>query len=131
MLGDSPSLVDFSVTGEEDISYNCIGWSVGRLEHVWPPDLEPGDERAVFDAFYQEAGFVLSEALPGEEADAIALYSSDLGPQHAARRLATDPAWWESKLGKDIRIVHRLEELEGGIYGRVVAFYTRQKGANE
>ena len=31
--------------------------------------------------------------------------------------------WWRSKLGTGVLIWHRLSELEGGRYGRIVAYY--------
>ncbi len=55
----------------------------------------------------------------------VALYATAAGPQHAARRDKAFPLWWESKLGLNVRVMHRLEELEGGSYGDVVAFYIR------
>jgi len=39
--------------------------------------------------------------------------------------------WWESKLGREIRIIHRLEQLEGGEYGDVYRCYWKEdKTAN-
>ena len=107
---------DWRVTGEYCTSYNCIAWSVGVTdEFLWPFD----DEEA-YDHFYEGYGYVRVE---DEETADIAMWVSPSGDAvHAARRVAG--GWWESKIGKTERILHRLDDLDGS-YGRVFKFYRR------
>ena len=46
-------------------------------------------------------------------------HGSISGPGHGPR--------WESKCGGDLRIQHALNELIGGLYGRVLAFYNKSR----
>jgi hypothetical protein len=93
---------------------------------VWPPAYFPGDPLAAMDAFYAGLGFKRVEQAPAD-GDVVALYAHEGRPTHVALRTAADPDWWESKLGKDCRIIHRLEELVGDQYGTILAYYVRSK----
>jgi len=106
------------VTGKVSTVYNCISWTVGVTDR-W---LWPGGTVADFDTFYRGFGFVRSGDGP------IAAWGHSIsnmthgcisGPGHGPR--------WESKCGSDLRIQHGLNELVGSTYGRVVAFYRRNR----
>jgi hypothetical protein len=109
------------VTGEISHVYNCISWTVGVTDR-W---LWPGDALTSFDVFYRGFGFIRasdgSVAAWGRSASAMT-HGSISGPGHGPR--------WESKCGPDLRIQHGLNELAGGSYGRVVAFYRKSRTLN-
>jgi hypothetical protein len=106
------------VTGEASIVYNCISWTVG-VANRW---LWPGNSLANFDAFYRGFGFVPAGDGPiagwGHSTSKMT-HGSISGPGHGPR--------WESKCGPDLRIQHGLDELAGSTYGRVAAFYRRNR----
>jgi hypothetical protein len=115
---------DWRVTGEACATYNCIAWSVGVVGR-W---LWPSDDAAAFDGFYSSYGYV--PLAPGESADKadVAFWvSADGEATHGCRRVAGE--LWESKLGSSLRILHRLDELEGATYGRPVKLYRRATAA--
>lgn len=118
-----PNLQRWSVTGEEDDNYNCIGWSLGGEQFGW---VWPGDSIADFDALYESQGYIVSDNdHPERGKRKIALFCDAEGvPTHAAREVA-DGGWWESKKGHQHRILHRLAELEGGFYGNVQRRYEK------
>lgn len=116
-----PSLAEFSITGEPDVRYNCVGWSVG--ESCW---IEPGSDLARVDRFYRRRGFHrVKESAARQEV--VAVFALARQFTHVARRIGGDAEWWESKLGRSWRIVHRLRELAGDRYGAVVRFYATGK----
>ena len=85
----------------------------------------------VMHLFYTSIGMqrVVTEPDPGtKDVTVVALFGRATEPTHAARRDAEDGTWWQSKLGSSWRIMHRLEELEGGMYGDVVAYFIRAGG---
>ena len=99
-------------------AYNCIAWTVG-ITNRW---LWPGSSLAHFDTFYRGYGFVRSGNGPiavwGHSTSGMT-HGSVSGPGHGPR--------WESKCGQDLRIQHGLNELTGGLYGRVLGFYIRSR----
>jgi len=114
---------DWRVTGPCATNTNCIAWSVGD-DKDW---LWPGDSVKDFDVFYKQHGLVpLKPGEPPEKAD-VALWAKDGAPTHACRHLTGD--WWESKLGRLCRIVHRLHDLEDSSYGAPIKYY--RKGTPE
>jgi len=73
------------------------------------------------------------QVLPDSEDPAVAdvaefsAYPGSATGDHWSRHLAGE--WWESKLGGNLRIIHRLSDLEGERYGRVHKFYRRAASA--
>jgi hypothetical protein len=106
------------VTGDVSRVYNCISWTVGVTDR-W---LWPGSSIADFDAFYRGFGFARAGDGPiaawGHSTSNMT-HGCVSGPGHGPR--------WESKCGADLRIQHGLNELVGASYGRVVAFYRRNR----
>lgn len=106
------------VTDNASWAYNCIAWTVG-ITNRW---LWPGSSLAHFDTFYRGYGYVRSGNGPitawGHSTSGMT-HGSVSGPGHGPR--------WESKCGGDLRIQHGLNELSGGLYGRVLAFYTKAR----
>ncbi len=104
------------VTDNATWAYHCIAWTVG-ITNRW---IWPGGSLAHFDTFYHGYGFVRSGNGPiaawGSSTSAMT-HGSVSGHGHGPR--------WESKCGADLRIQHGLNELVGGMYGHVVAFYSR------
>jgi hypothetical protein len=104
------------VTDNASSAYNCIAWTVG-ITNRW---IWPGGSLAHFDTFYRGYGFVRLGNGPiaaWGTSTAGMTHGSVSGPGHGAR--------WESKCGRDLRIQHGLNELVGGLYGRVLAFYSK------
>ena len=80
------------------------------------------------DELYCSYGFAVTNKNNAE----VALYgwyyaeknALTLAPQHAAVRIYG--SWYESKLGPNVQITHRMEALEGPTYGHAgVRFYAR------
>jgi len=111
---------DWLVTGEACRKYNCISWSAGiTSEWAWPGDTAPA-----FDKFYLSYGYVPLAAGESEDKAVIAYWEDAKGGStHGCRRVAGDI--WESKLGSSLRILHRLNELEGDSYGHVAKLFRR------
>ena len=105
------------VSGGRTSKYNCISWTIGVTRRwIWP-----GSNIQDFDKFYASHGCIRSSYGP------IAIWGHNpsnmshgciSGPDHGPR--------WESKCGGDLRIQHGLNELVGGSYGQVLAFYNRE-----
>jgi hypothetical protein len=104
------------VTDSANPAYNCIAWTVG-ITNRW---IWPGSSLVHFDTFYRGYGFAQSSNGPiavwGHSSSGMT-HGSISGPGHGPR--------WESKCGGDLRIQHGLNELAGGLYGRVLAFYSK------
>ncbi|MBM3240488.1 RHS repeat-associated core domain-containing protein [Candidatus Poribacteria bacterium] len=123
---------EWSITGERTREYNCIAWSCGILDRwVWDEvdqQTEGGNgNRTVevedFDGFYKKKGYQESKNCDPEcKKRKIALFVKNGNPTHAARETA-DSGWWESKRGSNVRIMHRLSQLEGRVYGNVKKCY--------
>jgi hypothetical protein len=111
---------DWRVTGEACDRYNCVSWSVGSTRNsAWP-----GDAAADFDEFYLSYGYIpLPAGEPPGNADAAYLKDAGGAPTHSCRRVAGDI--WESKFGASLRVLHRLDEIEGEAYGFVGGLYRR------
>lgn len=121
-----PNLTEYSVTHSLDKDWNCIGWSLCSVQEGW---VWPGDNVQDFDFLYGQHGWQPSEnCLPEDGKKKIALFCKDDVPTHAAKQVEGD--WWESKLGRGPRIIHRLNEIEGDIrpddYGNVYKCYERK-----
>ena len=113
---DFPLLdVDFTiVTDEPSGAYNCISWTVG-VTNYWH---WPGSTLADFDNFYNQ--FNLIRKTKGHvaawgHADNNMTHGCISGPSHGP--------CWESKCGSLARIQHCLNELNGPVYGHVIAYY--------
>ena len=120
------------MSGPPDEGYNCVGWTVDRLDaFLWPPAWFSGDPFDAFDAFYASHGFARAADSP-PSGDVIAVYGRPGEPLHVARRVLADAdGWWESKLGRSVRIVHRLRDLDGGVYGHVLCYYAPGSAGGE
>jgi hypothetical protein len=111
-LNVNQAIVTDNATG----AYNCIAWTVG-ITNRW---LWPGGSLAHFDAFYRDYGFARSGNGP------IAAWGHSIsGMTHGSVSGTGHGPRWESKCGPDLRIQHGLNELTGGQYGRVLAFYSK------
>ncbi len=132
--GNFPNIKRWSVTGQSTTRYNCIEWSLCKEnEWVWKQVDQFGDkdgtvEVSDFDEFYKRNGFTpcgttSSECKPECKKRKVALFCKDGKPKHAAKETQDD--WWESKLGRSIKIIHRLPQLEGGAYGNVCRCYCK------
>ena len=128
-----PNLVsgDWCVTAPASATYNCIAWTVGVTSRwVWDEVDKAGDgdgtvSVADFDAFYGQHGLQpVVNATPAHPQ--VALFGNSSGPTHAA--VISDKAcgggiMFESKRGQNIRILHVVSQLEGGIYGNIIKYY--------
>jgi hypothetical protein len=111
--------VDFTiVTDEPSGAYNCISWTVG-VTNYWH---WPGPTLANFDSFY--AQFNLIRKTKGHVA---AWGHADNNMTHGCISGSTHGPCWESKCGSLARIQHCLNELNGPVYGHVIAYYGYKK----
>ncbi len=129
-------------TSPDTKKYNCIAWAVGvderpwwpgaKPDMYWPPGFPEESTLSVFKATFASLGYELCDDGNIESGyEKIVLYAKGNEPTHAARQLK-DGRWW-SKCGKNVDIVHNLEELEGPCYGNVAMFFRRpllHKGGN-
>jgi hypothetical protein len=117
---DFPLLdVDFTiVTDEPSGAYNCISWTVG-VTNFWH---WPGSTLANFDSFY--AQFNLIRKAKGVVA---AWGHADNNMTHGCISGPTHGPCWESKCGSLARIQHCLNELNGPVYGHVIAYYNYKR----
>ncbi|HEX4876417.1 MAG TPA: hypothetical protein VFV31_07065 [Chitinophagaceae bacterium] len=107
--------VDFTiVTGEPTGVYNCISWTVG-VTNYWH---WPGSQLSDFDNFY--AQFNLIRKTKGHVA---AWGHSNSNMTHGCISGPSHGPCWESKCGSLARIQHCLNELNGPVYGHVIAYY--------
>jgi len=128
-----PNLVDgdWCVTAPATPTYNCIAWTIGDTSKwIWNEvDTVYGDNDGTisvsdFDAFYQAHGFTPVENQTPTDRK-IALFTKGGAPQHGAviSSHVCGVTLFESKRGKNIRIAHVLEQLEGGLYGNIEKYY--------
>ncbi len=108
------------VTDDETSVYNCIAWTVGiDWRNCWP-----GYSIAEFDVFYNGYGYTRASTGPiavwanGGDTNRMT-HGSISGPAHGPR--------WESKCGAGLRFQHGLNELQGALYGQVVAYYATSR----
>lgn len=115
--------------------YNCIAWAAGASDEPWWPTADPNVAywpasvpqevtMAAFIAVFRTIGYEPCPdgvAEPGYEK--VTVYARDGVPTHAARRLYDE--WWTSKLGHDQDIAHRLDALDGPVYGSPAVFLRR------
>lgn len=125
----------YRITSPPTDEYNCFAWAAGNTDRwwsprafdpfFWPASIPRDTSITSFQAAYAAVGYVLSSDSvfrPGTEK--IALYAkSSEDVTHAARQLGVE--WWTSKLGRGVDLEHRLHDLEGDMFGRVVAFLER------
>jgi hypothetical protein len=107
------------VTAEQSGVYNCISWTVGVTNRwIWP-----GETLALFDKFYKGLGFVRDDA--NGEVAAWGFNASSM--THGS--IAVGGRWWESKCGRDLRILHEKDELVGASYGHIITRYRKARDA--
>jgi hypothetical protein len=121
----------FRETSPADVRYNCFAWAFGVTaqwwdpRHIWP---EGCPRELSIKAFMETFGALGYEPCGDGRRqkgwEKIALYAKGDEPTHAARQLTSGR--WTSKLGKNIDIEHRVRDLEGPCYGKVVAYFSRR-----
>ncbi|MBI9075948.1 MAG: hypothetical protein JEZ02_11085 [Desulfatibacillum sp.] len=108
------------VTDNKTSLYNCIAWTVD-VDWDW---LWPGPTIEQFDVFYKGYGFVRASSGPV----AVWAKNGDLNQMtHGCISGEGHGPRWESKCGAGLRIQHGLNELQGVIYGQVVAYYAKSR----
>jgi hypothetical protein len=120
-------------TSPPDPKYNCIAWSVNDTtrfwwpDHLayWPDDVPPNDSLDAFVHMYSKLGYSLTDLVPKEDAEAVAIYGAGFRVKHAARR-STDSPLWKSKLGEAFDIEHTLNAIEAGLYGSLLAIMVKK-----
>jgi type VI secretion system secreted protein VgrG len=129
----------YKVTSPESRRYNCIAWSLGRVDmwiwpdpnFFWPANIEINLKLSSFVDLYQMFGYITSENEKLEEGyEKIAIYMNpEIGiVTHGARQ--TELGKWSSKLGPYKDIEHNtLESLTGPDYG-IVAMIMKRKITN-
>lgn len=115
--------------------YNCIAWALGfddrpwwpaKPDMYWPRDCPDEPTISAFTAAFATLGYEPCDDWCLEKGyEKIALYVNANGPTHAARQLKN--GCWTSKCGGNVDIEHKLRDLEGPLYGKVVMFFRRLK----
>ncbi len=132
-----PDLVDFNVTSESTLRYNCFVWALGDdsqwiaptgYYNYWPEDIPNELTLDTIAELFRQAGYeVCGDGSLEAGYEKVAIYVKDGVPTHAARQLGDGR--WTSKLGKYEDIEHdSLDALQGegfGEYGRVEVFMSR------
>lgn len=128
----------FNVTSPDTWRYNCIAWAVGDINRWWwpahPDAYWPNgclEEVTIlaFERMFATLGYEPCNIGRRESGyEKIVLYALKDQPTHAARQLKNGR--WTSKLGKNVDIEHKVRDLEGPRYGKVVAYFRhpKQKG---
>jgi hypothetical protein len=123
---------DYKITSKEDISYNCIAWAAGDSSRYWWPDQDndgywpPGVKREEplesFVEAFETLGYSVCDSADYEVGfEKIALYATTSGePTHAARQVCSNK--WTTKVGQLEDIEHKLEDIQGLIYGNVAIY---------
>jgi hypothetical protein len=119
-----------------DGAYNCIAWAAGDAgawwwplpepsEAYWPPSIPRVETLEAFYGAFATLGYVERTREDLEAGfEKVALFADEQGiPTHASRQLPS--GLWTSKLGAAEDIEHNLRDLEGDIYGTVVAVLKR------
>ena len=125
---------DFRETSKATPRYNCIAWAMGDDSRCWwpsrgfywPPNCRPKTTINEFKKAFATRQYKPCENGELEEGyEKIALYALKQRPTHAARQLKNGR--WTSKLGGNVDIEHgRPEDLEEGVYGKVVCYFRRR-----
>ena len=110
------------VSGEATHRYNCLAWTLGITSRWMWPWRNRAATKAEFNAFYRSYGF--RPTLIGE----VAAFGTGINAlEHGSISGSKPGPRWESKCGGWLRIQHGLNEIEGGIYGRVMEYYTQSQ----
>lgn len=124
----------YNVTSPESKKYNCIAWTIGRVDRwiwpirfFWPINIERNLKLSSFVDFYQSFGYSMSDDDKFEEGyDKIAIYINPDTERvtHAAKQIESGK--WTSKLGPYKDIEHTLDSLTGQDYG-IIAIIMKRK----
>lgn len=113
--------------------YNCIAWALGvtdrwwwpgRLDAYWLPGCPEQPSIPAFKALF--AIFRYKPCADGRLEsgyEKLALYAKGNEPTHAARQLRNGR--WTSKCGANVDIEHKVKDLEGPKYGKVIMYFRR------
>ncbi len=122
----------FKLTSPYDIKYNCIAWAIGVSNrwwdpyHIWPEGCPREVSISAFKITFASLGYKpCSNGRRETGYDKIVLYAKETEPTHAAKQLKNGR--WTSKLGKDIDIEHKVRDLEGPCYGKMVMYFRRPR----
>ena len=126
---------DYKITSDEDIFYNCIAWAAGDNSRCWwpdkgncgywPPDIRRETSLEAFVEAFKTLGYSVCNSADYEVGiEKIALYTKSGGiPTHAARQVYSHR--WTSKAGQLEDIEHKLEDIQGSVYGTVAIYMKR------
>lgn len=121
------------ISSEGGAAYNCFGWALDLLGTPYPnnpPYPSP-------DAFFASHGYH-RVAAPPPTGHVIALaartsrdhtlaHAPTISTYHAAKRVAGEPDWWESKNGIAELLIHRLaKQYEFGCFGNLRGYFVRK-----
>lgn len=115
--------------------YNCIAWALGinnrwwwpqNPDAYWPMVCPEAVTIPAFQSAFSVCGFEPCKKGQLEIGyEKIALYAKGNQPTHAARQLRNGR--WSSKCGQNVDIEHKLRELEGEKYGKVIMYFRRPR----
>jgi len=137
-LASLPNLVEgeYEKKSCETTDYNCIAWAKGDTSRWWWPvrryywpDTAPRIRTLdAFVAVFELQGYEKCDSRDLEQQyEKVAIYTNDRGlPTHAA--VQRPNGTWSSKLGNWEDIEHRIDAVEGPLYGKVAIILRRSRG---
>ena len=118
----------FEITSPETSAYNCVAWAMHDSERWWEADenyfwkdgVSLDNTISTFIQLFEQLGFTVCSNFALEKShEKIVLFSNGDGIcSHVARQL--ENGLWTSKLGVSYDVMHTLDGMEDGIYGKVV-----------
>lgn len=128
-----PKLKNPKITSPDTAQYNCIAWVFGDNTknwwpgskfYFWPYESAGKTSLEAFEEFFSKEKWEETENHKLEIGfQKVALYALNGKPTHAARQIADNV--WTSKLGQNVDISHKLNELDGPEYGTVLKVYKK------
>ncbi len=135
MHGDFPQLSDdeWCITDPPTGTYNCHAWGIGNTSRWIDTEIDRvhGDndgslEVSDFDNFYRAHGFEPAPDMSPSNA-AVAIYGTNASNvKHSARvsnARCDGTVMFESKLGRDYRLIHPVLDMQGPLYGHLLQYY--------
>lgn len=128
---------DFKLSSPRCSLHNCIAFAAGKKSQkwwpiggYWPPGIPRAETVDAFEKAFATLGYErCADSKPEKGYDKVALYTDPFGkPKHMARQLQDR---WHSKLGDGWDIIHKLEAVEGKLYGTATVFLRRKSATQK
>lgn len=138
LLKHLPNLLagEYVRASDKSDEYNCIAWAIGETarpwwpweRYYWPPEVPYEETLDAFVAVFKLQGYEpCDDAGLEDQYEKVAIFANqDRTPTHAA--IQRPNGMWSSKLGIEEDIEHRLNGVEGPMYGTVAVILRRPRG---